>query len=88
LIPLVSIIVIAAVLWMLVFGPTGYVLATALFFLLLTVLLLWVPVAMDDLDIRLLGYAPLFFVGYKHVLDTNLAISAWKALRGREGEWW
>jgi hypothetical protein len=43
---------------------------------------------MDDLDIGLLRYAPLFFVGYKHFLDTNLAISAWKALRGREGEWW
>lgn len=87
LIPLVSTIVIAAVFWMLVFWPTGYVLAAALFFLFLTVLLLWVPVAMDDLDIKLLGYAPLFFVGYKHVLDTNLAISAWKVLRGREEEW-
>lgn len=86
-VPLASFIIAVAVIWALLFGPTVYVLTVAGFFLVLTVLLLWVTLRMDGNTGSVLRYSPFFFVGYKHFLDGKLAISTWNVLLGKDREW-
>jgi len=86
-VPPASVLILGVVCLGLLFGPTGYVLLLCAFFLLLTVLLVWNTLLLEDDDIRLLVFSPFLFIGYKHFIDYTVAAGTIQSISDREHKW-
>ncbi|WP_435348859.1 glycosyltransferase [Haloarchaeobius sp. HRN-SO-5] len=84
--PVGSFVILGAVVWGLLFNPTTYLLALVLLFAVMTGLVTLFSIALEDEPLRMLAYAPLFFVGYKHFIDYTVCAGTYRAFF-REKQW-
>lgn len=85
--PVASYVILTAVLLGLLSGPTPYLSGLLAVFLLLTVLIAGYSVALEGEPGWTVLFAPLLFVGYKHVIDASVAVGSLRAVLSETGEW-
>ncbi|SFR49072.1 glycosyltransferase [Halorubrum sodomense] len=87
LIPPVSFAVLALVAFHFLDNLTGHMLALLAYFVLVTALITAVTLVMDEGDWRLLVYAPLLLVGYRHFVEYTVAAGMVQSASNRNYDW-
>jgi len=87
LVPPASYAVVVLVGLQFLLNPSSQLLALLAFFVLVTVLIAAVTLLVDETDWRLLLFAPLFLVGYKHFIQYTIAAGAVQSALNRNYDW-
>jgi len=77
--PVGSFVILAAVVWGFLTGPSTYLLALVGLCLLLTMLASLFSLLIEDEPLGAFIYSPLLFIGYKHFIDLTLAVGGVRA---------
>ncbi len=85
--PLASFVILGAVVWGLVTGPSTYLLVLLALFFMLTMQIGAFTVVLEDEPWWTVAYAPFLFVGYKHFVDATVGIGSIRAMLTDTTDW-
>lgn len=80
--PMLSIVILLAVLWGLILYPSGYLFALVILFFALTALIALFTIVLESEPLTELRYAPLLFIGYRHFIDCSIGVGNVRAVFG------
>ncbi len=81
--PVLSIVILVAVLWGFITHPSWYLFALIGLFFTLTALITLYTIVLEDEPLAELRYAPVLFVGYRHFVDLSIGVGNVRAVLGR-----